>query len=66
MSDRSRWPIKRRALGDEERVVISGSTPSELFAMVEELTADAWAMSGRSLPEIPRDRWPGRVMRRPR
>jgi len=66
MSDRSRWPIRRRALGEDERVTITGATPSELFAMVEQLTSDAWAMSGRAIADIPRSQLPGRVVRRAR
>ena len=65
MSDRAGWPIKRRKLGEDDRGVITGSTPSELFAMVEQLTRDAWAMAGRSMPETARAELPGRLIRRP-
>lgn len=60
---RARWPIHKTTLEHERTEVLSGFTPSELVAMVHRLTLDAWAMSGRPLPDLPRDQWPGRIIR---
>ena len=39
------------------------STPGERLAMVWRLTLDAWAFSGRAIPDYERKDAPGRVLR---
>jgi hypothetical protein len=61
---RGGWPVRRFALGQEPDDDLSRTTTAaERIAMVWRLTLDAWAMTGRLLPEYTRDRMPGRVIR---
>ena len=60
--ERARWPIRAFDLGAEPIESVAG-TPEERIAWVERLTADAWAMRAEPMPECPRHRWPGRVIR---
>lgn len=62
---RASWPIQRRRLDEMGSTdVLTGFSPSELVAMVNQLTQDAWAMAGAELPDYPRALAPGRVTRR--
>jgi len=61
---RSSWPIRRYALGAEPGENIRGwTTPTERLAMMWELSRQAWVLSGLPLPDYPRNRAPGRVVR---
>lgn len=63
--DRSAWPVRRFALGEEPGDDLSlTTTPSERVAMVWPLTLDAWALAGREMPAYSRTETP--VARRPR
>ena len=61
---RANWPIRRVPLGEKTSEIIVGKTPSELFAMVHQLTLDAWAMSGKPMPTYSRAEIPIRILRR--
>ena len=68
---RGRWPASMSRLDSDEpgssddvRTLMATTTASERVAMVWRVTQDAWAMSGRAIPDYPRARAPGRVVRR--
>jgi hypothetical protein len=63
---RAAWPIRRFALGTEPGPDLSATTTAaQRMGKVWQLTLDAWAMSGRPLPDYPRRASPGRVVRPP-
>lgn len=58
-------PVRVYRLGAEPRDDLSElTTPEERIAMVWDLTARAWALTGRPFPDYERHRMPG-VIRRP-
>jgi hypothetical protein len=58
-SVRGAWPVQRFRLGDEPGDDLSNTTSAaERVAMVWRLTLDAWASSGRTLPEYSREHTP--------
>jgi hypothetical protein len=58
------WLVRRFALGDEPRDDLRGvTTPEQRLEMMWELALQAWYLSGRELPNYPRDRAPGRIVR---
>ena len=48
---------------DDGSEVMTAGTPSDRVAMVWALTLDAWAMSGKPIPDYPRAAMPGRIVR---
>lgn len=61
---RSEWPGALRPLAEaEEAFAPAGTTAGERIAMVWQLTLEAWACTGRPLPDYPREAAPGRVRR---
>jgi hypothetical protein len=59
---RSSWPVRRFRLGEEPGDDLSASTtPLERLAMIEVLSREAWALTGRPLPEYRRADAPVRV-----
>jgi len=57
---RNNWPIRKTRLGDEDELsLLSTTQPDERLAMMWQLTLDAWAASGRKIPDYPRDQTPG-------
>ncbi|MCB9656159.1 MAG: hypothetical protein R3B40_31925 [Polyangiales bacterium] len=60
---RSSIPIRRVDLVDEASPDLSHLSASERVAMVWELTLDAWASSGESIPDYARAETPGRMLR---
>lgn len=61
---RADWPVRRYRLGDEPGEDISAfTTAEERLAMVQELTAAAWLLSGKPIADYPRSSTPGRVIR---
>jgi hypothetical protein len=59
---RRTWPVRLVALGSAPRDRLDGSTtPEERLAMVWTLTLEAWALSGRPMPEYPRAASPVRL-----
>lgn len=62
---RAAWPGRKLAAGETTSDDLSSSTTAEdRVAMVWQLTLDAWAMSGRPIPDYRREDSPGRVIRR--
>jgi hypothetical protein len=59
---RSSWPVRRFHLGEEPGDDLSASTtPLERLAMMEGLATEAWALTGRPLPDYRRAEAPVRV-----
>ena len=48
-------------LGHEPEVNADGRTPMERIELLVDLTAAAWAMTGKPWPSLPRSQWPVRV-----
>jgi hypothetical protein len=64
---RKRWPIRRYALGEEPGEDLSATTtPEERVAMMWELAATAWRLSGKKFPNYPRRKAPIKIIRLPR
>lgn len=62
---RAAWPMRRFALGEEPRdELLATTTAEERIAMVEELSVQAWLLTGRPFPSYTRAEMPGRVIRR--
>ncbi|MFO0694704.1 MAG: hypothetical protein U0230_14175 [Polyangiales bacterium] len=61
---RANLPVKRVPLSEGSEPDVSGVDASARIAMVWELTLDAWASSGRSIPDYSRAHAPGRLVRR--
>ena len=56
--------MRRYSLGDEPTENLQSSTTAEeRLAMMWELSRQAWLLSGRGVPDYPRSRMPGRVVR---
>jgi hypothetical protein len=61
---RARWPGLKTTLAEAPGDDLSASTTAEeRVAMVWELSAQAWALTGRPWPEYSRAEMPGRVIR---
>ena len=61
---RKSWPIRVYRLGEEPDEDLSATTTAaERVEMVWQLTLDAWASSGRPIPDYPREKTPIRVVR---
>ncbi len=61
---RAKWPVRRHALGEEPPDDLRDSTTAEeRLAMVWQLTVEAWSLTGRPLPDLPRSEWPVRIRR---
>jgi len=57
--DRSHWPVRRYALGAEPGDDIAGmTTAAQRLALVEELSAGAWALTGQPMPDRQRSDMP--------
>jgi hypothetical protein len=64
---RRSWPIRVYNLGEEPDEDLSATTTAaERVEMVWQLTLDAWASSGRPIPDYPREKMPVRIIHRPR
>ena len=61
---RRSWPVARVGPGAPPPAAEPVATPFERLCLVWPLTLDAWAMSGRAIPELPRERWPVRRVNR--
>ncbi len=58
------WPVRVFQLGqDADEDLTESTTPEERLAMVWELTARAWKLTGASLPTYRRSEIPVRVLR---
>jgi hypothetical protein len=61
---RSRWPVRRFALGDEPSDDLSEvTTATERIAMMWALALEAWTVAGRALPTYDRRSMPARLYR---
>jgi len=61
---RREWPVRIYRLGDEPPDDLSGvTTPAERVAMVWELSARMWELTGRPSPLYTRATMPGLVIR---
>ena len=60
---RATMPIRNVALRDEAAPDLTHLSPSARVALVWELTLDAWASSGKPMPEYDRADAPGRIIR---
>lgn len=62
--ERSSWPVRKFALGEEPGDDLSAETTGEeRLAMMWDLARHAWLLSGRPLPDYDRRSAPGRVVR---
>jgi hypothetical protein len=62
--DRSSWPVRIHALGDEPAGDLTATgLPAERLAMMESLAQDAFALTGRPLPDYSRAETPVVVRR---
>ena len=58
------WPVRVHQLGEDPGDDLTDiTTPAERIAMVWELTARAWMLTGEALPEYSRQETPIRVLR---
>lgn len=60
---RAAWPGGTTHLDADAPPDVSGLSPSERVAAVWSLTLDAWAMTGRPLPDYARAEAPGGLRR---
>jgi len=61
--DRSRWPVRKFALGSEPGDDLSAETTAEgRLEMVWDLTLEAWHLAGLPLPTYARHEAPVRVV----
>ncbi len=60
---RAQWPGRKTRLADEGAWAPLEATAAERVAMVHRLTLDAWAMSGKRIPDYARADAPGRMVR---
>ena len=64
-SRRLAWPGRLLRQSDESELDpdVLAMSPSERLALVWRLTEDAWAMSGKEIPQYSRAQMPGRLIR---
>ena len=61
---RRNWPVHKTTLAEQSTAAApSASTAEERLAMMWQLALDAWALTGRAIPDYPRHEAPGRVIR---
>jgi len=60
---RASTPVVRVALAQEGSPDVTSLDPSARIAMVWPITLDAWAASGRPIPDYDRAHAPGRIRR---
>jgi hypothetical protein len=60
---RGNWPVLRYDLGAEPADAVSGATVEERLNMMWPLALDAWASSGKPLPQYERSEIPGKLTR---
>jgi hypothetical protein len=62
---RRSWPVRKYRLGEEPCEDLSATTTAEeRLRMMWPLALGAWSLSGRPLPDYPREKTPIRVLRR--
>jgi hypothetical protein len=61
---RRSWPVRIYRLGEEPDDDLSATTTAaERLAMMWPLAVDAWASSGKEIPDYPRNETPVRILR---
>lgn len=60
---RATWTIERHQLGDDGDELLRALSPGACVAMVWAMTLDAWALSGRAIPDYARAEAPGQIIR---
>ena len=61
---RRSWPGSVVTLGHEDdAALVLGGTSADRIRALWRVTADAWASSGRPIPDYPRESIPGRIIR---
>ena len=61
---RARWPVRKFRLEDAPGPDLSATTTAEeRLAMMWPLACEAWSLTGRAIPDYPRDRMPVRIIR---
>lgn len=61
---RASWPGHITTLASQtDAAIVRHGTPGDRVAMVWAITLDAWASSGRPIPDYPRHAAPGRIVR---
>jgi hypothetical protein len=61
---RAAWPLRRYTLGEEPSVdLLAVTTPEQRLGMMWELARQAWLLGGHPIPDYPRHRSPGRLVR---
>jgi hypothetical protein len=60
---RATWPIRAYALGVEPPDDVSHLTPDERLALLWQVSRSAWLLAGNRMPDEPRSKWPGTVVR---
>ena len=61
---RAQWPVRKFRLADEPGPDLSATTTADQrLAMMWPLARDVWTLTGRTIPDYPRDRMPVRVVR---
>jgi hypothetical protein len=60
---RSHWPVVRYELGGEPADAVSGASIEERLDMMWPLALDAWASSGKPLPQYERSEIPAKLTR---
>lgn len=61
---RKSWPIRVYRLGEEPLDDLRATTTAaERVEMVWQVTLDAWALAGKTIPDYPRNEAPVRVIR---
>jgi len=65
--DRKGWPVRIVRQGEEpSESLLHTTTAEERLAMMWPLAQEAWALTGRPMPELPRGEWPIRIVPRDR
>ena len=61
--ERSAWPVRRFALGEERDDLSAQTTATERIAMMWPLALEAWALAGFPIPDYSRQNMPSRLLR---
>jgi len=61
-AERSAWPVRRLALGEERDDLSAQTTATERLAMMWPLALEAWALAGLPIPDYSRQNMPSRLL----
>jgi hypothetical protein len=65
-AQRSNWPVRHYALGEEPADACADTTAGDRIAMMWPLALEAWKLAGLSIPEAPIGDLPSRIVRVPK